>query len=79
MITMRRWVIIVVILIVVTLVAAVISVASIVRYGLSAHDHPTRMEKVIAAQLRHWAVPSGSVAWALESGCGLRFRVIATL
>jgi len=55
---MRRWVIIVVILIVVTLVAAVISVASIVRYGLSAHDHPTRMEKVIAAQLRHWAVPS---------------------
>jgi mono/diheme cytochrome c family protein len=33
-------------------------IASTIRYGFSAHDHPTMVEQMIAGQLRHWATPS---------------------
>ncbi len=40
------------------LIVGGISVASILRYGFSASDQPTVIERIIARQLRHWAVPA---------------------
>ena len=37
---------------------AIIWVVSLLRYGFSAQDQPTRIETVIARAARHWAVPS---------------------
>ena len=34
-------------------------IASIVRYGFSAHDEPTKVEALVARAARHWSVPSG--------------------
>jgi len=53
----RRTSIAAVVAAVVVLVAA-IAVISTMRYGLSAHDEPTRVEAVMASTVRHWAVPS---------------------
>ncbi len=33
------------------------ALASILRYGFSAHDEPTPIEKLVARTVRHWAVP----------------------
>ncbi|HKO56404.1 MAG TPA: c-type cytochrome [Thermoanaerobaculia bacterium] len=35
-----------------------IALAATLRYGFSAHDEPTAMERVMARTVRHWAVPS---------------------
>ena len=37
---------------------AVIAFVSTMRYGFSAHDEPTAMEKVIAGRMRHWSIPA---------------------
>jgi mono/diheme cytochrome c family protein len=39
-------------------VIAGVSLASILRYGFSAHDEPTKIEAIVARTVRHWAVPS---------------------
>jgi mono/diheme cytochrome c family protein len=39
------------------LVLGVVGIASLVRYGFSARDQPTRVEAFVARQLRHLAVP----------------------
>lgn len=41
------------------LIVGTISLASILRYGFSARDHPTVIEAFLARRLRHWAVPAG--------------------
>src|SRR6266487_3763442 len=50
-------------LIVAGVVAALLLVALIVfvrtlRYGFSAHDEPTAIERTVARTMRHWAAPS---------------------
>lgn len=40
------------------LLVAAVSLLSIVRYGFSAHDEPTRLEALVARTVRRWAVPS---------------------
>ena len=37
---------------------AAIGLVSTLRYGFSAHDEPTAMEKVIAGRMRHWSIPA---------------------
>src|SRR6266550_9020253 len=48
--------------IVVGVVAALLLVAgtlvTTLRYGFSAHDEPTAMERTVARTMRHWAAPS---------------------
>lgn len=39
-------------------VIAAVSLVSILRYGFSAHDEPTKLEAMVARTVRHWAVPS---------------------
>jgi len=40
------------------LLVAVIGFVSTLRYGFSAHDEPTAMEKIIAGRMRHWSIPA---------------------
>jgi mono/diheme cytochrome c family protein len=40
------------------LLAAAIAFASTMRYGFSAHDEPTAIERIVARSMRHWAAPS---------------------
>lgn len=37
---------------------ALVTFASMIRRGFSAHDEPSRVEAVVARAMRHWAVPS---------------------
>src|SRR5258708_29220107 len=37
---------------------AAIALVSTLRYGFSAHDEPTAMERTVARTMRHWAAPS---------------------
>jgi len=53
----KRAAIITVATIVVVLLVGVITMGSMVRSGLSAHDEPTRLEAVMARTMRRWAVP----------------------
>jgi len=47
------------IIIAVVIVASVVGlITSTIRYGFSAHDHPSVVEEMIARQLRRWATPS---------------------
>ena len=39
-------------------VAALGAFAATLRYGFSAHDEPTAMEKLIAGRMRHWSIPA---------------------
>jgi mono/diheme cytochrome c family protein len=39
-------------------VVAVGALAATLRYGFSAHDEPTAVERVVARTVRHWAVPA---------------------
>ena len=39
-------------------VVALGAFAATLRYGFSAHDEPTSVERVVARTVRHWAVPS---------------------
>ncbi|HXH41728.1 MAG TPA: c-type cytochrome [Thermoanaerobaculia bacterium] len=55
---MRRAGWIVAAVVAVLLVGAVIALISMLRYGFSAHDDPTRIEAALARTVRHWAVPS---------------------
>jgi mono/diheme cytochrome c family protein len=55
---MKRAAVIVAILILVVLLIGTISMASMVRSGLSSHDEPSRIEAAMARTMRHWAVPS---------------------
>lgn len=40
------------------LIGAVIALVSTLRYGFSAHDEPTAIEKLIAGRMRRWSIPS---------------------
>ena len=40
------------------LLVIAIAFVAILRYGFSAHDEPTAIERTIARTVRHWAVPS---------------------
>src|SRR5216684_4438666 len=40
------------------LLVAVIALVSTLRYGFSAQDEPTAVERTVARTMRHWAVPS---------------------
>src|SRR5947207_15424553 len=40
------------------LLAAAIALVTTLRYGFSAHDEPTAMERTVARTMRHWAAPS---------------------
>ena len=40
------------------LLVAAIAIVSTLRYGFSAHDEPTAMERTMARTMRHWAAPS---------------------
>lgn len=42
----------------VIVLAGVIALGSLTRYGFSAHDEPTVIERVVARTMRHWAAPS---------------------
>jgi len=42
----------------VLLLVATIALVSTLRYGFSAHDEPTLMERTVARTMRHWAAPS---------------------
>jgi mono/diheme cytochrome c family protein len=42
----------------VVLLAIAIAFGATLRYGFSAHDEPTAIERTIARSVRHWAVPS---------------------
>ncbi len=42
----------------VVVVVGIITFASMIRRGFSAHDEPSRAEAVMARAMRHWAVPS---------------------
>ena len=53
----RRWKVILVIG-AVLVVVALGAFAATLRYGFSAHDEPTVIERVIARTVRHWGVPS---------------------
>jgi mono/diheme cytochrome c family protein len=55
---MRRWTRVAVGVVAVLLIAAVGWLLSFLRYGLSAHDEPTRIEHVLARAMRHYATPS---------------------
>lgn len=44
---------------VVAVIAGVAMFLHMARYGFSAHDEPTRMESVLAAMMRRYAVPAG--------------------
>ncbi|HWS72449.1 MAG TPA: c-type cytochrome [Thermoanaerobaculia bacterium] len=39
-------------------VLAVVALTTTLRYGFSAHDEPTAIERAMARTVRHWAVPS---------------------
>ena len=41
-----------------TLVGALAVIANLLRYGLSAHDKPSRVEHVVARAMRHYATPA---------------------
>jgi mono/diheme cytochrome c family protein len=43
---------------VIVLVGAVVAFVSMMRYGFSAHDEPTTIERAVARTMRHWAAPS---------------------
>jgi mono/diheme cytochrome c family protein len=53
-----RWTRMVMGVVAVLLIAALWWLLSFVRYGLSAHDEPTRVEHVLARAMRHYATPS---------------------
>src|SRR6266566_3933878 len=55
---MRRRTWIVAGVVAVVLLAATIALVSTLRYGFSAHDKPTAMERTVARTMRHWAAPS---------------------
>jgi mono/diheme cytochrome c family protein len=40
------------------LFVATIALVSTLRYGFSAHDEPTAIERTVARTMRHWAAPS---------------------
>jgi mono/diheme cytochrome c family protein len=40
------------------MLVAAIAIVSTLRYGFSAHDEPTTMERTMARTMRHWAAPS---------------------
>lgn len=42
----------------VLLLVAAIALVSTLRYGFSAHDQPTAIERMLARTMRHWAAPS---------------------
>lgn len=55
---MKRAFLVLAALVVLALIIGAITIVSMVRSGLSAHDEPTRMEAVAARMVRRWAVPS---------------------
>ena len=55
---MRRRTLIVGGVIAAVLLIVAIGVISTLRYGFSAHDEPTAMEKLIAGRMRHWSIPA---------------------
>lgn len=55
---MRRRTLVAIGLVAALLIAASAFVLSLLRYGLSAHDQPTRVEHVLARAMRHYATPS---------------------
>jgi cytochrome c553 len=54
---MRRRVIVVTAALLMVVTVAAIAFMRTLRYGFSAHDHPTAMEAFIAARMRRWSVP----------------------
>jgi cytochrome c553 len=42
----------------VAVLVGIVTFASMIRRGFSAHDEPSRVEAVMARAIRHWAVPS---------------------
>ena len=40
------------------LLVATVALVSTLRYGFSAHDEPTAIERTVARTMRHWAAPS---------------------
>ncbi len=55
---MRRRTWIVAAVVAALLLVAAIALVSTLRYGFSAHDEPTAMERTVARTMRHWAAPS---------------------
>src|SRR5258706_3686217 len=55
---MRRRTWIVAAVVAALLLAAAIILVTTLRYGFSAHDEPTAMERTVARTMRHWAAPS---------------------
>src|SRR5260221_10128048 len=55
---MRRRTWIVAAVVAALLLVAAIALVSTLRYGFSAHDEPTAVERTVARTMRHWAVPS---------------------
>src|SRR5207253_11164868 len=55
---MRRRLTVLFIVAAVFVVLAVVALARTLRYGFSAHDEPTAIERIVARTVRHWAVPS---------------------
>jgi mono/diheme cytochrome c family protein len=55
---MRRRSKVVLIVAAVLVAVAVVALATTLRYGFSAHDEPTAIERAVARTVRHWAVPS---------------------
>src|SRR5437016_11626303 len=55
---MKRRTLIVVGVVAALLLVAAIALVSTLRYGFSAHDEPTAVERTVARTMRHWAAPS---------------------
>ena len=55
---MKRRTLIVVGVVAALLLVAAIALVTTLRYGFSAHDEPTAMERTVARTMRHWAAPS---------------------
>lgn len=55
---MKRAVLLLALGLVAGVIVAGVTVGTMVRTGLSAHDEPTRMEAFLARRARHWAVPA---------------------
>ncbi len=55
---MRRRTAIVASIVAAVLLVAVIALLTTLRYGFSAHDEPTAVERAIARTVRHWTAPS---------------------
>lgn len=55
---MKRAVLLLALGLVAGVIVAGVTVGTMARTGLSAHDEPTRMEAFLARRARHWAVPA---------------------